>query len=340
MTKALLLDQIDIDGPVTDRGLPSLAAESLHDVLLAVWWEASRMRAAIHRLVGGHRCDVVLVAGTLRLGAGPAGANGARLSVDGDCTCRDYLVDLLVESDRFLVRTHGTLTNPPGAVRQHIRLRANADWGRGRRLAMGAQARADRIRAGVRARQLPDDFHRAVLEYLVDEAGSLASLEDDDQLHRRLAERAAAEFGGDAAKLLPLVRSAIPVVEAACRTGARSDPGDGSMVTWWERYVERPLGRRVRRGDAELDRSADLPCAVAGQAFDEVDDPSAGRAPLDALLTAAGRGASRLELAPLLFGAVVTLTAEGQVPPAVAARFLGDQQRFDAALADLLDVAC
>lgn len=242
------------------RGLDDLPSPAAEDVVQALWWEIQPARRALHRLTGVARCDVVLVLGPLRLGPGPVGAGPrtARLDVRGECPCRDYLVDMLVESDRFLHRGPVARTNPAGAVRHHLRTRAAGDWTRRRRVELGAQVRTDRIRGSARARALPDELHRALLEYLVDEAGSLAPLEGDDQLHRRLAARAADEFGGTAQDRLAQVRDALPLIEAAGRRGPTSDPGDGRQLTWWERYVEEPLGRRARRSDLPFESDTDL----------------------------------------------------------------------------------
>jgi hypothetical protein len=334
--KAQLVDTSD------GRGLSGLSEESLTGVVKALWWEAYAMREAIHRLVGLARCDVLLVAGSLRLGPGSVRSRvpAVRLHVEGECPCRDYLVDLLVESDLYLARVGAALSNPPGAVRRHIRTRVAGDWIRRRRTAMGAQARVDRIRCSVRARGLPDEFHRAVLEYLVDEAGSLAPLADDDQLHRRLAKRAAAEFGGSVASRLDDVRSALPLVERVCRTGPRSDPGDGCPLTWWERYIVLPLGRRVRRGLIEIDAVGgwvhELACAAADLAFDAVLE-----APTDVLDAREAEVLGALLVLPSsnlvadVLATVLGLADRGVLPAEVAAAFVSDPGRVGAVVAVL-----
>lgn len=184
------------------------------------------------------------------------GRRGADLHTDGtlqfggDCVCLELVVDALVEGDRFLERRGAELANASGAVRVHVRTRALADWTRHRRVRMGAQARTDRLRTSARARALPDDFHRALLEHLADEAGSLAPLVDEAQLYRRLTELMAAEPAAVTAgpgALEDRVAAAMPTIASACRSGplVSAGPGsDGERVTWWERYIERPLGKR------------------------------------------------------------------------------------------------
>lgn len=295
-------------------------------VATALWWEVQPARRALHRLAGVARCDVVLVLGPLRLGPGAAdpGPITVRLDVRGECPCRDYLVDMLVESDRFLRRSTGPRTNPAGAVRHHLRTRAAGDWTRRRRVAMGAQARTDRIRSSVRARALPDELHRALLEYLVDEAGSLAPLDGEEQLGRRLAARIADEFGGTTHDRLAQVRDALPLVEAAGRSGPTSDQGDGRRVTWWERYVEEPLGRRSRRSDVPLEPDVDLP--VGGGS--PVRAAEVGSEVADALrVEYACRGPERSG-GDAVRDAVLALVRTGVLPRDVGMAVASDPQRL------------
>lgn len=241
------------------RGLDTLPITVLEDVVEAVWWEGRAMRAGLHRLRPQESCELAVVAGTRRFGqtgrsAGPA---GPILAVTGQCLCRDHLVDSLVEADRFL-RAHPEVVSPPAAVRRHLRMRGAADWTRRRRTEMGAQARTDRLRRGARARALPDELHRALFEYVADEAGSAAPLQGDAQLHLRLARRLAAEFGGKPDDYQARVVVGLAVVEAQCRRPPLVPAGDGSSVrvSFWQRYVEEPLGRRSQLSPADLgDRS-------------------------------------------------------------------------------------
>lgn len=304
-----------------------------------MWWETYPARIAIHRLVGVARCDLELMCGTQRLGSGVAlsDGSGGRLRIEGECPCRDFLVDMLVESDQFLARNESMLTNPPGAVRSHIRMRAAGDWTRRRRTTMGAQARIDRIRNSARARRLGDDLARAIMEFLADEAGSLAPLEGDDALARRLAERVADEFGGTVAARLGDVRAALPLVEEVCRCGPTSDPGDGCQLTWWERYIEHPLGRRARRGDVELDRlpSWESEPAYAVPAYDAVVEPHDDQeaAVLVALLDPPSRHA-----AASVRAAVLDLADRGVLSAEIAAGFASDQHRVAIAVEMLIDL--
>jgi|GEM_PF-3408813 len=297
-----------IDG----QGLSGLARPLLHEVVRAVWWESQQQRSAVHRLTGRRRCDTAVRYDELQLGAPSAPAVG--LCITGDCLCRDLVVDLLAEADAFLARAAGRLRNTPGAVRSHVRTRELGDWTRRRRVATGAQARSDRIRASARARALPDEFHRALLEYLVDEAGSLAPLDGDRQLRRRLAELAAAEFGGRVEDVEARVRAALPAVEAACRRGPLVDGADGRRVTWWERYVEAPLGRRASRNTEAVDENTGG-VAVSRDPIDlRVLDA------LDHVDPADGRDA--------LCDTVRGLAVDGVIAPSVAAGFLADETRI------------
>lgn len=209
-------------------------------MLSAIWHEARPYRAAIHHSTCIDHCD-------LRIDL-------ARCRFDGDCVCRDFLLDMAVECVRYLAEREETLRNPVGAARVHLRTRA-PDWFRHRRRETGAQCRSDRIRGSGRARCLPDDFHRALLEYLVDEAGSMGPLDSQDELIRRLAARCAAEFGGAPEDHIVAVVDGIAVIEAHCRAWPRVNVGTPECpeyVTWWEGYVDRPMGRRPRRVSYEV----------------------------------------------------------------------------------------
>lgn len=217
----------------------------------AVWWEGRAMRTGLHRLRPGEPCDLAVVVGAARFGrAGrTAEAVSSTFSVSGHCLCRDHMVDSLVEADRFL-RAHPAVESPPAAVRRHLRMRGAAEWTRRRRTAMGAQARTDRLRDGARARDLPDDLHRALFEYVADEAGSAAPLDGDEQLHRRLAQLLAAEFGGEPDVYRTKVITGLAVVEAQCRRPPLVPARDGGdeRISWWQRFIEQPLGRRPQPG--------------------------------------------------------------------------------------------
>jgi hypothetical protein len=262
-----LPSSLPVHGPLPS-GQPDLPT-----LLTAIRYEAHANSTAIHRAHPTVRCD-------LRISA----PGNSVIRFDGDCACRDFLVDMVTECHRHLAERPGEFRNPVGAIRIHMRLRAIPDWIRQRRTAMGAQARVDRIRTGCRARGLPDEFHRALLEYLVDEAGSMAPLDGQDQLIRRLAARCADEFGGLPEQYLSRAADGAAVVERHCRSGPRVNMGTADQpvyITWWERYIQLPLGRRPRRtvvplpeesGAAEAHLSAAYDATLAQAQFGEFDE--------------------------------------------------------------------
>jgi hypothetical protein len=278
----------------------------------------------------------------------------------GECPCRDYLIDLLVEADQFLVDAGDGLMNPPGAIRTHLRMRATGDWTRRRRTEMGAQARTDRIRNSVRGESLPDEFHRALFEFLVGEAGSLAPLEDDVQLHHRLCELVAGEFGGSPQQYRSRVGQGLHMIEAVCRQGRRvpAGPGcNGEMITWWERYIERPLGRRPRLGVEPLIEPTSetgqlhglqIACPIAETEFERALNAatgltdSAGDLDPDSVMLVALRGAfvTALDQTPNPVEALRIATAElvrhDMLPEHVAERFIADTSQVQEALRQLL----
>lgn len=326
--------------PITDgRPRQPPDAADLPAVLAAIWHELHAYRAAIHRALSTVSCDLRVSCP----GHGQDGTGTIRLS--GDCPCRDFLVDMIAEGHRLLAARAGELRNPLGAVRVHVRTRAAGDWIRRRRTEMGAQARVDRIRTGARARGLPDDFHRAILEYLVDEAGSMAPLDSQDALVRRLAVRCAAEFGDAAQHYLGRVVDGLAVVERHCRSGPRVNAGTAAEpehITWWERYIERPLGRRPRRTDrtipaaaGESGRESDLLCPRAAHDLERVVNGSMEiHATVVAILVAALRRQPDAPTAALRAG-ISDLVAQGLLPERSAAELLADRTRFAAATQEL-----
>ncbi len=318
------------------RSRPAVCVSDLPAVLAAIWHEAHAYRAAIHRSQSTVRCD-------LRVSAPGCGQNGTgTIWLGGDCACRDFLVDMVVECQRLLAQRAGELRNPLGAVRVHMRIRAAPDWIRRRRTEMGAQARVDRIRKGARARGLPDDFHRALLEYLVDEAGSMAPLDSQDALMRRLAARCAAEFGDVPDRYLARVVDGVAVIERHCRSGPRVNVGTAAEpehVTWWDRYIERPLGRRPRRTDRPIPAAAgeygcetDLPAAHdlerVGPDAAEVD------AAVVAILVVALRRRPDAPAAALRAG-IADLVEQGLLAERSAVELLSDHARLAAATQEL-----
>lgn len=324
-----------------------VSAADVRAVLAPIWHETHAYRAAIHRSLSTDRCDLRVHSADLRQdGTGP-------IFLGGDCPCRDFLVDMITEGHRLLAERSGELGNPPGAVRVHVRTRAAGDWIRRRRTEMGAQARVDRIRTGARARGLPDEFHRALLEYLVDEAGSMARLESQDALVNRLATRCAAEFGGVPERYLERVVDGVTAVERHCRSGPRVNVGTATepeYVTWWERYVERPLGRRPRRTDLAISavpgedgRGADRPCPRAAHDLEQVVN---GVAEVDAVAEVAVvavlvEALRRRPDAPAtaLRAGVSDLVARGMLTERSATELLTDRVRFAAATQELSALA-
>lgn len=311
------------------RPFETLPEADIQEVISAIWWEVQDMRAHIHRAnrTGAQECDVVLAFGDVefsnrgrRLGRRVTG-----LHVDGSCPCRDYVLDAVVDAERFLAGHGEGLRNPAGAVRKHIRMHFQSDWIRRRRTAAGAQARVDRLRNSSYSRQLPDEFHRAVLRHIVDEAGSAGQLAGPDQLHRRIAERVVAEFGGEVESELEAVRSALSTIELVCRTGNSFDPGDGTRITWWERYVERPLGRRpvpTIDVDSVVGSLVERPGLNPDDALSESDEDI-----VDSVLSAPAE-----DPAESLPRTIMDLARSGTIRQDIAEAFLRDQHRVEEAV--------
>jgi hypothetical protein len=290
----------------------------LRAVVEAIWFESARPRDAIHRLNRVRACDLLL-----RIG-------DRSVLLAGECQCRDFLTDMIVEADRFLLRRPAAaLRNPPGAVRIHVRRRTE-EWRRRRRVERGAQARTDRLRGSVIAARLPDDYHRALFEYLAEEAGSLAPLGSESGLHRRLAELLAAEFGGGADDHLARVETGVVTVEAACRDARRVRPRDGSgePVSWWVRFVEEPLGRRPRLDGVQLDAlSADGRPALVERFEHLADEPD----PAAVAVTIVMRIVADAQSAGIPAGlraAAAELVRRRLLSAAAAERFVADPQRL------------
>lgn len=296
---------------VDRTGLAALSERDLQEVVLVVQFETEPLRDAIHHLLRVTVCDRdVRVRGTYRL--------------TGECLCRDLLADEMLEVDRFLAgRPPGHLRNPPGAVRVHVRKRV-VDWTRQRRVAMGALARPDRLRKGVLAASLPDEYHVALLVHLANEAGSLAPLHGEAGLVQRLADLLAEEFGGTPAEHLPRVTAGLPVVEAACRRRTVSAASDGAeRVDWFERYIEAPLGRRPRGDEAPLD-SVEVGGTPFGRAS-EMADERAAAAVATVLGVAAGYDVVD---AVVLRRAAAELVRKHLLSAVDAARFVADPGRL------------
>jgi hypothetical protein len=241
------------------------------DELRALWFELLVPRAAVHRRHQVRTCDTELSMGGLSLGARTVGAPPSRYRLAGGCPCRDLVADAIEIVLTFLTDHGGKLRNPPGAVRRHLRFRL-VDLHRRARSEVGAPARPETVAGNRYGRALPDDFHRALFVVIADEAGIHGPLLGREGFLRRLADRCAAEFGAEAKRRLP---AALRLIEKTCRKGPRVNVGtraEPELVTWWEAYIERPLGRRYNPADHPIG-----PPAGPGRAVD-VTDPAASRA--------------------------------------------------------------
>jgi hypothetical protein len=249
------------------------------EVARAVLWETTAARRALHR-AAGTACGATLVVAGLELLRGlrvmaPAGTcapcpdcgrtcqqpptaereAATHFRISGDCECAALLADVLDGALRYLDLRRAHVLDPAAAARRHVRVRQH-DYIRVRRAQRGAQVRTDRLENGVFGRQLTTQEQRWLLRDIADEAGSSAPLDGDAALLSRLAVLRARRSGEDAATILPLVTSDFEVVRKTCSQGRRVNVGDTTypeFVTWWEAYVERPLGRRQRSSNIPLD---------------------------------------------------------------------------------------
>jgi hypothetical protein len=100
-----------------------------------------------------------------------------------------------------------------------------------------------------------------------------APLPGGGYLVRRLAERCAAEFGRSVPYYLDRVPAMMSTIRRVCSTGARVNVGTRAApeyVTWYDAYIDRPLGRRPDNAVTSLsDDSASL------WGSDHIADPSA-----------------------------------------------------------------
>ncbi|MBB1158044.1 MULTISPECIES: hypothetical protein [Amycolatopsis] len=224
------------------------------DVVRAAVDELRETRDRLHASHRVARCDLRLVLRELRYGpaAGPEPASGLVLS--GECVCRDLVADVLHVVMIFLTEHGATITNPPGAVRVHVRKRVH-DVLRSYRCARGAQAKPKQVRSNRYGLALPDEEHRAVFGHLVDEAGYSAPLPSGGYLVRRIAERCAAEFGKPVPYYVERIPAMLATIQCVCSTGARVNVGTRAApeyVSWYDAYIERPLGRRPDSAVASL----------------------------------------------------------------------------------------
>lgn len=251
----------------------SVAADQLlsPDELKALWFELLVPRAAMHRRHRVRTCDTELSMNGLSLGARSLGASPAGYRLAGGCPCRDLVADAIELVLTFLTDHGGKLTNPAGAIRKHLRYRM-VDLHRRARSEIGAPARPETVAGNRYGRALPDDFHRALFVMIADEAGIDGPLRGREGFLRRLTDRCATEFGTDARRRIP---AALRLIEKTCRMGARVNvgtPAAPELVTWWEAYIERPLGRRYDPADQPVGpgQTVDVADPAATRAFDRV----------------------------------------------------------------------
>lgn len=321
--------------PAEQRRCPVLSPE----VLRAIWSETAAMRAALHRVHGVRHCDTELSGPGLRLPGRARPKEMRPLRICGDCPCRDYVADMVDIAWTFLAAHGEELLNPAGAVRAHVRRRRSEPLRR-RRVERGAQAKPAVVRANRYGRALPDELHRAVLESLVDEAGSAAPLDGEAQLHRRIAERCALEFGGAPAAHLAALPEVLRVIEKTCGEGPRVNAGDRThpeLVSWWEAYVQRPLGRRPRRFDVRYPDAIDTVEALTHR-----DSGRFGMSEVDTVIVTRVTTAVAHVPSPghraALAAAIRTLAEDSFIPEHLARALQADPARLDVVLARVREV--
>ncbi|WP_273942046.1 hypothetical protein [Kutzneria chonburiensis] len=235
------------------------------DVSRAIWYELFDQRAAVHSRHRVRYCDTEFRLGSLRLGADGVGAPQVLgYHLVGNCPCRDLVADAFEVALAYLTDHGDEFANPAGAVRTHLKYRL-IDLDRHARVERGAPARPEVVATNRYGRMLPDDFHRAVLVMLVDEAGSSGPLRGAQGLLQRLAYRCAGKFDGEPADYLHRLPEVLAVIETICRTGPRVNIGtadEPELVTWWDARIDRPLGRRADPADHVIDEDRWL-CVAA-----------------------------------------------------------------------------
>ncbi|MEU0878659.1 hypothetical protein ABZ345_08690 [Lentzea sp. NPDC005914] len=290
--------------------------------------ELQKARTDLHRSHQVARCDMGLAVNGLRIGR-PVRAPG--LVVSGDCVCRDLVLDVLCLVAVFLTEHGMQCHNVVGAVRFHVRKRV-IDVLRGYRASKGAQVKPKQVRQNRFGRALPDEEHRAVLGHLADEAGYTAPLPGQTYLLRRLAERCVAEFGNSVPYYLERMPAILRTVKSVCSAGNQVNVGTRSSpeyVSWYDAYIERPLGRRPESlvhplSDEVTDVepvNTDTDAAIVGQIVDAVTT-----APSSDQLTS-------------LRAAVHALADQGLIARREAEALLADRARLDDVLASAREVA-
>ncbi|SFW92108.1 hypothetical protein [Amycolatopsis australiensis] len=212
----------------------------------AFWAELRGPRAATHRSHHVGLCDTELRIAGLRLSARGSSTADGGFRLSGGCPCRDLVADAFEVVWAFVADRGHRFDNLAGAVRTDLRFRL-VELDRRARRDRGAPVKPQTVRDNRYGRALPDEFHREVFVMLADEAGARGPLRGEAGLLGRLADRCADKFGGHAATHAARLPQVLRTVERVCRTGPRVNVGTVSapeLVTWWEAYVERPLGRR------------------------------------------------------------------------------------------------
>lgn len=356
-------------------------------VACALLWETGAQRQRIHRARWdvSHGCDTrVVIAGVtlvesgrlqaipdpvesekscLRCGGPQAfGAlagrsTGQRFHLSGECPCRPMLVEVFLTAHQYLVARGAQLRQPAGAARRHVANRQH-DYARLQRHESGAQVRTDRLSASARARQLASDEQRLLLVDIANEAGSEAPLEGDAQLEYRLAVLRGRRARVDAETVLDDVRRDLAAVRAHFETGRSVNAGSAAepdLLSWWEAYIERPLGRRPRASnlpaatapncDDEGRLSLEVPCPSSEGAFQRVFERLSpvqagedGSDPLIATLRESALADPRGDRASQLEATLRRLAAAGTLHSAVVENFLADRRRRAEAVDALNDV--
>jgi hypothetical protein len=293
------------------------------DVSRAIWYELFDQRAAVHSRHRVRYCDTEFRLGSLRFGADGVGAPQVLgYHLVGNCPCRDLVADAFEVALAYLTDHGDEFVNPAGAVRTHLKYRL-IDLDRHARVERGAPARPEVVATNRYGRMLPDDFHRAVLVMLVDEAGSSGPLRGVHGLLQRLAYRCAVKFDGEPADYLHRLPEAFAVIETICRTGPRVNVGTAAepeLVTWWDARIDRPLGRRADPTDHVIDEDRWL-CVAVPSADQAVQDDLV----LDELLRAVGPEPShRRDLA--LRAAIHRLQESGLLSDARGRELLDDDR--------------
>jgi hypothetical protein len=355
-------------------GRPDWCRCVLIEVASAVLWETAAARRALHRLTGAWgSCDVRLVVAGRDLLCGPRllppAVHGRRPCPDcgrdcereptieqststsfrlsGHCECSGLLADVLDCALRYLDLNRATILDPPAAARRHVKHRQH-DYIRTRRAARGAQVRTDRLETSAQGRRLATQEQRWLLRDIADEAGSEAPLDSEEALFNRLAVLRARRTGEDPSAVQAAVEVDFQIVRAACSVGRLINVGNAihpEYVSWWDAYVERPLGRRRRSSDISLDNySIESTLPRESERFPGLcaPEPDLAVGTLRAFLLDALRHAERQHsgrpTAEVLWAALEQLANAYPMHRATILEFLADQERGAMALAAVAEL--